>query len=79
VEKEVTIKLLMENPTPLIKILKVLPEVEEVADESREAKDATGSQKEATQGKRIVIGLSAKNHTESNHGVQIPDKSDLPK
>lgn len=77
VDKDVTIKLLLETPTPLIKILKVLPEVENVSDESRNAEDTpSGSNGIASQGKRIMIGLAAKNPAASNHAVQNPDKSD---
>ena len=69
-DKNVTIKLIVQAPTPLLKILKVLPEVEDVSDEAQDDKDATsGSQKEVPQGKRIVIGLAAKNHVTSNTGL----------
>lgn len=76
-EKDVTIKLVIQTPTPLLKILKVIPEVEEVSDVAQDEKDTTtGSQKDVTQGKRIVIGLASKNPAASNHGVQNIDKSD---
>mgnify|MGYP006269830579 FL=1 len=82
VEKEVTIKLLLENPTPLTKILKVLPEVEDVSEEPRNSEDETsGSQEETPPVKKIVIGLAAKNSgaATSNPEVQNLVKSDLQK
>jgi DNA-binding response OmpR family regulator len=61
VDKDVTIKLLLGTPTPLIKILKVLPEVEEISDGSQDAVNVTsGSPEEVSQVKRIVIGFTAK-------------------
>ena len=67
VDKNVTIKLLLETPTPLLKILRVLPGVEEVSDGSQDAEEATsGSQGEASQVKRIMIGLAAKSAVASN-------------
>lgn len=63
VDKNVTIKLLLETPTPLVKILKVLPEVEEISDGFQNAENViSGGQGEASQVKRFVIGLSSKNH-----------------
>jgi len=61
VDKNVTIKLLLGTPTPLIKILKVLPGVEEISDGSQETADeASGRPDEASQVKRIIIGFAAK-------------------
>jgi len=70
VDKNVTIKLIVQAPTPLLKILKVLPEVEDVSDGAQDEKDTTsGSQKEVSQGKRIVIGLATKNPIASNSSL----------
>jgi DNA-binding response OmpR family regulator len=70
VDKDVTIKLLLETPTPLIKILRVLPEVENVSDGSQAAEEAiSGSQGEASQVKKIVIGLAAKDPVASNSNL----------
>ena len=67
VEKNVTIKLLLETLTPLVKILKVLPEVEEISDGFQNAENLiSGGQEETSPVKRIVIGLSPKNHVEAN-------------
>jgi DNA-binding response OmpR family regulator len=67
VDKDFTIKLLLETPTPLVKILRVLPEVEDVSDGSQDAEDAaSGSKREVSQAKRIVIRLAAKDHVASN-------------
>ncbi len=67
VDKNVTIKLLLENPTPLVKILKVLPEVEEVSDGFQETENiVSGSQAGAPPVRKIVIGLSPKNPVEAN-------------
>ena len=67
VDKNVTIKLLLETPTPLVKILKVLPEVEEISDGFQNAEHViSGGQGEASPVKRIVIGLSLKNPVEAN-------------
>jgi DNA-binding response OmpR family regulator len=61
VDNNITIKLLLETPTPLVKILKVLPEVEEISDRSQNAENiVSGGQGEASQVKKIVIGLSSK-------------------
>jgi DNA-binding response OmpR family regulator len=61
VDKDVTIKLLLGTPLPLIKILKVLPEVKEISDGSQDAVNVTsGSPEEVSQVKRIVIGFTAK-------------------
>jgi DNA-binding response OmpR family regulator len=80
VEKDVTIKLLLETPTPLTKILKVLPEVEDVSDGSQDAGEANSdSQKEVSPVNKIVIGLAAKNHAASNHRFQNKDESDSKK
>ena len=66
VEKNVTIKLLLETLTPLVKILKVLPEVEEISDGFQNTEDLiSGGREEASPVKRIVIGLSPKNHVEA--------------
>ena len=66
VEKNVTIKLLLETLTPLVKILKVLPEVEEISDGFQNTENLiSGGQEEASPVKRIVIGLSPKNHVEA--------------
>ena len=78
VDQDVTIKLLLETPTPLTKILRVLPEVEDVSDGPRNAEDTTsGSQQEASPVKRLVIGLAAKNPVASTAklSVQNQDKS----
>jgi hypothetical protein len=67
VDKNVTIKLLLETPTPLVKILKVLPEVEEISDGFQNAENViSGSQEETSPVRRIVIGLSTKNPVEAN-------------
>ncbi len=67
VEKNVTIKLLLETPTPLVKILKVLPEVEEVSDGFQNAENVISADKEETPPvKRIVIGLSLKDAVEAH-------------
>jgi hypothetical protein len=67
VDKNVTIKLLLETPTPLVKILKVLPEVEEISDGFQNAENViSGSQEETSPIRRIVIGLSTKNPVEAN-------------
>ncbi len=67
VEKNVTIKLLLETLTPLVKILKVLPEVEEISDGFQNTENLiSGGQEETSPVKRIVIGLSPKNHVEAN-------------
>jgi DNA-binding response OmpR family regulator len=67
VDKNVTIKLLLETPTPLVKILKVLPEVEEISDGLKSAENViSGSQEETSPVRRIVIGLSTKNPVEAN-------------
>jgi len=67
VDKNVTIKLLLETPTPLVKILKVLPEVEEISDGAQDADNViSGSQGEISPVKRLVIGLSSKNPVEAN-------------
>lgn len=67
VDKNVTIKLLLETPTPLVKILKVLPEVEEISDGFQNAENViSGSQEETSLIRRIVIGLSTKNPVEAN-------------
>lgn len=64
VDKNVTIKLLLETPTPLVKILRDLPEVEEISDGFQNAENViSGSQEETSPVKRIVIGLSPKNPT----------------
>jgi DNA-binding response OmpR family regulator len=66
VEKNVTIKLLLETLTPLVKILKVLPEVEEISDGFQNTENLiSGGQEEASPVRRIVIGLSTKNHAEA--------------
>ena len=66
VEKNVTIKLLLETLTPLVKILKVLPEVEEISDGFQNAENLiSGGQEEASPVRRIVIGLSPKNPVEA--------------
>jgi len=66
VEKNVTIKLLLETLTPLVKILKVLPEVEEISDGFQNAENLiSGGQEETSPVKRIVIGLSPKNPVEA--------------
>lgn len=70
VNQDVTIKLLLGTPTPLIKILKVLPEVEEISDGSQDAVNVTfGSPEEVSQVKRIVIGFTAKNRVTSNSNL----------
>jgi len=67
VDKNVTIKLLLETPTPLVKILRVLPEVEEISDGFQNAENViSGSQEETSPIRRIVIGLSTKNPVEAN-------------
>jgi DNA-binding response OmpR family regulator len=67
VEKNVTIELLLETLTPLVKILKVLPEVEEISDGFQNTENLiSGGQEETSPVKRIVIGLSPKNHVEAN-------------
>ena len=67
VDKNVTIKLLLETPTPLVKILEVLPEVEEISDGFQNAENIiSGGRGEASPAKRIVIGLSPKNPVEAN-------------
>jgi DNA-binding response OmpR family regulator len=67
VDKDVTIKLLLETPTRLIKILRDLPGVEEISDGFQEAENViSGDQGEASPVKRIVIGLSPKNPVEAN-------------
>ena len=64
VDKNITIKLLLETPTPLVKILRDLPEVEEISDGFQNAENViSGSQEETSPVKRIVIGLSPKNPT----------------
>ena len=64
VDKNVTIKLLLETPTPLVKILRDLPEVEEISDGFQNAENViSGSQEETSPVRRIVIGLSPKNPT----------------
>ena len=66
VEKNVTIKLLLETLTPLVKILKVLPEVEEISDGFQNAENLiSGGQEETSPVRRIVIGLSPKNPAEA--------------
>ena len=65
VEKNVTIKLRLESPTPLLKILKVLPEVEEISDGSRDAVNVDSGSSEGSEVKRIVIGLTAKSPVSS--------------
>ena len=66
VEKNVTIKLLLETLTPLVKILKVLPEVEEISDGFQNAENLiSGGQEETSPVRRIVIGLSTKNPVEA--------------
>jgi hypothetical protein len=70
VDKDVTIKLLLKIPTPLTKILRDLPGVEEVSDGFQEADDIVpDSQAEASPVRRIVIGLSSKNPVEANHNL----------
>jgi hypothetical protein len=70
VDKKVTIKLLLETPTPLVKILKVLPEVEEISDGFQNAENViSGSQEETSPVRRIVIGLSTKNPVEANSNL----------
>ena len=67
VDKNVTIKLLLETPTPLVKILRDLPEVEEISDGFQNAENViSGSQEETSPIRRIVIGLSTKNPVEAN-------------
>ena len=67
VDKNVTIKLLLETPTPLVKILKVLPQVEEISDGFQNAANViSGSQEETSPVRRIVIELSTKNPVEAN-------------
>jgi hypothetical protein len=67
VDKNVTIKLLLETPTPLVKILKVLPEVEEISHGFQNAENViSGSQEETSPVRRIVIGLPTKNPVEAN-------------
>jgi len=67
VDKNVTIKLLLETPAPLVKILKVLPEVEEISDGSQDADNViSDSQGEVSPVKRLIIGLSSKNPVEAN-------------
>jgi DNA-binding response OmpR family regulator len=70
VDKNITIKLLLKTPTPLINILKNLPEVEEVSDGLQEAENTvTGNQAEVSPVTRIIIGLSSKNPVEANTGL----------
>ncbi len=70
VDKDITIKLLLKTPTPLIKILRNLPEVEEVSDGFQEAENiVSGSQAEASPVRRIVIGLYSTNPVEANPGL----------
>ena len=44
-DKDVTIKLLLQTPTPLIKILRDLPEVEEISDGSQDAENVITNSK----------------------------------
>lgn len=70
VEKNVTIKLLLVTPTPLIKILKVLPGVAEVSDDPGDAENTTSSsQGEPSQSKRIMVRLGSENPVTSNSNL----------
>jgi len=60
--EDVTIKILLETPIPLIKILRDLPEVEKISDGSQDAENVISNSKGvASPVKRLVIGLSPKN------------------
>jgi CheY-like chemotaxis protein len=61
-DKDVTIKLLLQTPTPLTKILRDLPQVEEISDGSQDAENVITDSKGATSPvNRLVVGLSPKN------------------
>jgi FixJ family two-component response regulator len=65
--EDVTIKILLETPIPLIKILRDLPEVEEISDGSQDAENVISNSKGITSPvKRLVIGLSPKNPVAAN-------------
>jgi DNA-binding response OmpR family regulator len=65
VDKNVTIKLLLKAPTPLINILKNLPEVEEVSDRLQETEDrVSDSEAKDSPVRRIEIRFSSKNPVE---------------
>jgi hypothetical protein len=69
VDKNVTIKLLLKTPTPLIDTLRNLPEVEEVSDRSQEAENrVSGNEAKDAPSRRIAIRFSSKNRREKNHG-----------
>jgi len=66
-DKDVTIRLLLQTPTPLTKILRDLPQVEEISDGSQDAENVISNSKGvASPVKRLVIGLSLKNPVAAN-------------
>jgi DNA-binding response OmpR family regulator len=67
VDKNVTIKLLLKTPTPLIKILRDSPEVEEVSDGLQEGENrVSNSAAKDSPARRIAIKFSSKNPVEAN-------------
>ncbi len=65
VDKNITMKLLLKTPTPLVNILKNLPEVEEVSDRSPEAKNkVSGSEAKDAPVRRIAIKFSSRKQTQ---------------
>lgn len=70
VEKGITIRLLLEAPTPLVKLLKGMPEVEKAIDES-ESKDKSvpSRQGDTMLVKRIIVSLSKRSSGGGNHSA----------